>query len=76
MNAQLTNQDTTNRYQFDITFDSIDYEVVIHVNSKGKFIDEEISYKNGPELEHEGEEGDIRECIIEHLDQEWDNLVK
>lgn len=74
MNATLVTKQTTNRFSFTVEMDGHNYDVVIWVNEKSKFCDEEISL-NGVELESEGIEGEIREKIIDYLDENWDSLV-
>jgi hypothetical protein len=75
MTAKHINSYTSTRHNFKVTHGEFTYDVVIWCNSKGKFIDDEISL-NGEEQEHEGEQGDIREAITDYLAAEWDNLVK
>ena len=75
MNATLTAQDQTNRYEFSLIHEKREYNVIIYVSHKGKFIDDEIFY-DGEELEFEGEEGQIREDILTYFDENWEKLVK
>jgi hypothetical protein len=44
------------------------------MNGKGKFIDEYIT-RCDEELDYEGEEGQIREDIMDYIDKNWDKLV-
>lgn len=76
INATTISRDTTNRFVFNLEIDNVKYTAIIYTNEKGKFIDDEISYQNGDELEFEGAEGEIREKIIDYLDKNWDTLVK
>lgn len=75
MKANLTNKDTTTNYTFEIELDGKNYRVQIYLNQKGKFIDDSITL-NDEELSGEGEEGEIREKIINYLDENWDKLVE
>ena len=74
MKATLTDSNTSTSYTFQIEHDEKIYDVIIHTNYKGKFIDDEISFQD-EELDGEGEEGEIREAIIDYLDKNWDNLI-
>ena len=74
MNATLIAQDTTNRHEFNVKIGENEYGVTVYTNSKGKFIDESILFR-GSELEYEGDEGQIREDIMEYLDENWDKLT-
>ena len=74
MKATLEYKQFTNRCRFNVEMDGHTYNVVIWVDEKGKFCDDEISL-NDVELESEGTEGEIREKIINHLDENWDSLV-
>lgn len=79
MIAKLTSADTTSRYTFELEFEGSKYDIVIHTNSKGKFTDEQITRLKEDtlpyDLGYEGEEGELRERIIDFLDMNWDNLV-
>ena len=75
MKAKLLDSETTTNHTFDVEHESKTYHVQIYLNAKGKFIDDSITL-NDVELEHEGDEGQIREDIIEYLDEHWDELVK
>jgi hypothetical protein len=75
MKATLTNSATTTNHTFNIEHEGKIYHVQIYLNAKGKFIDDSITL-NDVELEHEGEEGQIREGIIVYIDEHWDTLVK
>lgn len=67
----------TTRHEFDVEHEGEKYSVVIHCNESGRFIDDSIiNTANGQELQGEGQEGEIREEIIEHIANNWDNLVK
>jgi len=74
MTAELVHKDETCQYSFNIDHDGYTYNVVVHTNAKGKFVDEYINL-NGEELEYEGTEGQIREDIMSYLDENWDKLV-
>ena len=74
MNAKLTHKDETCQYGFNLEHEGKEYNVVINLSRKGKFLDEYISH-NGEELELEGTEGQIREDIMTYLDENWDELV-
>jgi uncharacterized protein YuzB (UPF0349 family) len=73
--ATLTNSNTTTNYNFNITHEGNDYEVTVYLNECGKFIDDTITFPNGEELAYEEEEGEIREAIMDYLDENWDKLV-
>ena len=45
-----------------------------YLYDSGKFIDESIT-RCGEELDYEGEEGEIRDAIIDYLDENWEKLV-
>jgi hypothetical protein len=70
-----THNDTTSRHYFRVDHEGKDYEVTVYTNESGKFIDEDITLF-GEELEHEGTDGQIREDIMDYLDENWDNLIK
>ncbi len=77
MNVTHISESTATRHEFDISIDGTDYHAIIFVDQKGRFIDEEISYKeDGDELDSDGAEGDIREKIIDYIASNWDNLTK
>jgi hypothetical protein len=48
--------------------------VLVFLDSRGKFIDERIT-KDEEELDYEGDEGQIREDIMDYLDKNWETLV-
>jgi hypothetical protein len=75
MNATLTESNTTTNYTFNIEHEGEQYNVTVYLNESGKFIDESITNDSGYELEYEGEEGQIREDIMDYLDENWDKLV-
>jgi hypothetical protein len=75
-NVKRLQNEALNRHVFELTFDGHDYCVVIFTDEKGKFFDEEISVRGGDELEMEGTDGEIREKIIDYLDENWDSLTK
>ena len=75
MNATLNHKDETTNYSFEIIHEGENYDVTVYLNECGKFIDESIS-RCGEELEYEGTEGQIREDIMDYLDENWDKLVK
>ena len=75
MNATLTNSDTTTNYTFNLNHEGTEYNITVYLNESGKFIDESITYTNGEELKYEGHEGQIREDIMDYLDENWDKLV-
>ena len=75
MNATLTGSNTSINYSFNLQYEGQNYDVIVYLNEKGKFIDEIISL-NGHELEYEGTEGQLREDITDYLDNNWDTLVK
>ena len=75
MKATLTESNTTTNYTFSIKHDNgTTYGVTVWLNESGRFIDDRITYPGGDELEYEGEEGQIREDIINYLDENWDSL--
>jgi hypothetical protein len=73
-NATLTHKDETTNYSFNINHEGANYSVLVFLDSSGKFIDDRIT-KDEEELGYEGEEGEIREAIIDYLDENWDKLV-
>lgn len=74
MNATLINR--TRSYQFEVELDGVKYKVTMHLNDKDKFLDEEIQHaESGEHLEFEGTEGEIREKIVDFLDDNWSTLV-
>jgi hypothetical protein len=73
--ATLTNSNTTTNYNFNITHEGYDYEVTVYLNESGKFIDDTITFPDGEELGYEGEEGQIREDIMNYIDENWYKLV-
>jgi len=75
MNIKLTNSNTTTNYTFNIEHEGEQYDVTVYLNESGKFIDECITNGNGETLDYEGEEGQIREDILDYLDENWDQLV-
>jgi len=74
MNATLTHKDDTTNYSFEIAHEGENYNAIVYLNGKGKFIDEHITLRD-EELGYEGEEGQIREDIMTYLDENWDTLV-
>jgi len=75
MKAHLTNSYTSNNYTFVIEHDTSKYFVNISLDENGRFIHESITHPNGQELDFEGEEGDIRDTILDFLDENWEKLV-
>jgi len=73
MKATLANKNEVTNYTFDIEHQGNTYEVIIYVKG-GKFYDEQI-FLDGEELDYEGEEGQIREDIMDYVDKNWDKLV-
>ena len=73
MNATLTNKNEINSHVFNVEHEGNTYEVIIYTK-EGKFYDEQIFF-NEEELDLEGEEGQIREDILDYLDKNWDHLV-
>lgn len=76
MNAKLLDSVVTSEYQFEVEFNGIKYSVEIWLNLKGKFIDDLICFPNGDALAMEGEEREIRQSILDYLDENWENLIK
>lgn len=74
MNATLTCKDDTTNYSFTVNHEGTNYDVLIYLNGRGKFIEERI-YRDEEELGYEGEEGEIREAITSYLDENWEKLV-
>lgn len=74
MNATLNHKNETTNYNFEIIHEGENYDVTVYLNESGKFIDESIT-RCGEELDYEGEEGEIREAIIDYLDENWEKLV-
>ena len=76
MNATLTDSNTTTNYTFNIEHEGDQYNVTVYLNESGRFIDDRITNANGDELlDYEGEEGQIRDDILEYLDENWCKLV-
>jgi hypothetical protein len=76
MNAKLVDSIVISEFQFEIEIENIKYSAKVWLNSKGKFIDDLISFPNGDMLGAEGSEGEIRENILTYLDKNWDTLTK
>lgn len=74
--AALISQTQCNEYVFEINYESIDYSVRIFTDHKEKYTLTEVAYRDGNELECEGEEGERRAAILDYLDQHWDDLAK
>ena len=74
MNATNTLNVRTTRHEFDVEHDGAQYAVVIHCDRNEKFIDDSITL-NGIELDSEGEQGDLREQILDYISGNWDKLV-
>lgn len=74
MKIKHTNSTFVKKEEFSVGHKGKTYEVVIYLNEKDKFADEEITL-NGVELEYEGTQGDLREAILAELDKQWDKLV-
>ena len=74
MNATLNHKNETTNYNFEIIHEGENYDVTVYLNESGKFIDESIT-RCGEELDYEGEEGEIRDAIIDYLDENWEKLV-
>lgn len=74
MNATLTQKNQTTNYTFEIDHEREKYDVTVYLNESGKFIDESIS-RCGEELEYEGYHGEVREAIMDYLDENWEELV-
>jgi hypothetical protein len=72
MNATLSNKDETCSYNFNIEHEGNTYEVIVYTKD-GKFYDEQIFF-NEEELDYEGEEGQIREDIMNYIDENWDKI--
>jgi len=75
MNIKLTDSNTTTNYTFNIEHEGEQYDVTVWLNESGKFISDRIINANGDELDYEGEEGQIREDIMDYLDENWDKFV-
>ncbi len=63
----------TTRHEFTVSLMGRQYTVVVYMNDKDKFIDDEIKL-DGRELAYQGLEGEIREAILQTLDAHWDSL--
>ncbi len=74
MNAKLETKNVSTSYIFEVEHEGKTYNATVWLNEKGKFIDDEVSL-NGEELEYEGTEGEIRESILEYIDENWDSLT-
>jgi len=70
---KITNQgqEFTKRHGFSVLLDGETYAVSIWLNEKGEFIDESVKL-NDVEFSGEGEEGDIRERIVDELANKWE----
>ena len=75
MNATLNHKNDTTNYSFEIIHEGENYDVTVHMDESGKFIDESIT-RCGEELDYEGHEGEVRDAIMDYLDANWDSLVK
>jgi glycine cleavage system aminomethyltransferase T len=75
MNIELIESNTTTNYTFNIEHKGEQYNVTVYLNESGRFIDDIITNAMGDDLEYEGEEGQIREEIINYLDENWDRFV-
>jgi hypothetical protein len=74
-NIDLIDSNTTTNYTFLIEKDGIQYHATVYLNESGRFIDDSVRYLNGDELDYEGTEGDVRDEILEQIDNDWDKLV-
>lgn len=74
MNATLNHKNETTNYNFEISHEGEYYDVTVYLDVSGKFIDESIT-RCDEELDYEGEEGQIREDIMDYLDKNWEKLV-
>jgi hypothetical protein len=74
MKATNTYNDTTTNHYFNVEHEGKEYAVTMYTNTNGKFVDENITL-DGEEIGYEGEEGQIREDIVNYLDENWDDLV-
>jgi len=72
MKTTLTNKNEVNNYVFNIEHEGNTYEVIVYMKD-GKFYDEQIFF-NEEELVYEGEEGQIREDIMNYIDENWDKI--
>ena len=75
MKATNTHNETTTIHYFQVEHKGKNYEVRMHTNLNGKFLNDYITL-NGFELDYEGGEGQVREDIITYLDENWDDLVR
>ena len=75
MNVTAQSKVTQVRHGFNIEFEGKAYTAIVWLDEKGKFADDEICYQGGDELDTERSEGEIRNKIIDFLDQNWDTLV-
>ena len=75
MKVTYHNENVVTRHSFTVNHAGIDYEVEIFVDIRGKFSDESIML-NDVEFDGEGEEGDIREDIIDYLSNNWEQVTK
>ena len=75
MKATNTYNDTTTSHHFNVEHEGKEYAVTMYTNMNGRFIDENITLF-GEEIGYEGEEGQIREDIVNYLDENWDDLVR
>ena len=76
IDIDLIDSNTVTDYTFLIEREGVKYHVKVYVNESGKFIDDSITYVNsGEELEYQGEEGDVREELLNQLDKDWYKIV-
>jgi CYTH domain-containing protein len=74
MKAVLQSSNFVHQHDFTVEYDGVTFNVSIFLNQKEKFIDNSIKL-NDNELEFEGEQGQIREDILNYLSDNWDKIV-
>jgi hypothetical protein len=75
MKANLNYKNITREFSFNIEHEGFTYVAKVYLDGeKDKFIDEVITLNDEP-LGGEGEQGEIREAIIDYLDANWEKLV-
>lgn len=72
---KATQVSKTTAHTFKIQHDGREFVAIIHINESGHFIDEVVQ-EGGNELDIEGEDGDLREKIIDFIDDNWETLTK
>jgi hypothetical protein len=62
-------------YGTTIEHEGTEYNVVVFDwDGKGKITNADITYGSCNELGYEGEEGEIREALLNHIEKNWDRI--